>query len=303
MLARLERVPAGTDCVFLGNSLVEAGCDPDSFLAAWPDTNQFPAPVNLALGATTSVEHYLILHRLLQRPVRLKRLIYGFSDDQLNAEPRGDWSDLVGNRALSYYFPAEAAEFYAPGSKLKKWELSLAGHIPMFAERSSLWVKVEQARRALGETGMPRKKTNRFGRASDFAGLEPKEAASFNRRCVALLGGHAEFSRPVQEIIRLARERGAQVILVEMPMCSSHRQTFNSTPVWRETRRWLQSLAAKQQATYICASDWVPDDGDFLDGLHLNETGARLFSARLAQAICRSTTGKAVAAVRPTGPN
>src|SRR6266404_1110064 len=94
MLKVLAELPPSTDCVFLGNSLVEAGCDAETFKAAWPVTNrnQTILPANLALGATTPVEHYLILKQALNKPLPLKFLIYGFFDDQLNARPQGKWS-------------------------------------------------------------------------------------------------------------------------------------------------------------------------------------------------------------------
>src|SRR5207253_4864849 len=134
----LDHLPANIDCLFLGNSLVEAGCDATSFQANWPAHKNAIQPFNIALGATSPVEHYLILKKAFTRPVRIKYVVYGFFDDELNAPVTGQWSELVGNRALSYYFPNEAAALYAPGSHLKKWELQMASKIPMFSERSSL---------------------------------------------------------------------------------------------------------------------------------------------------------------------
>src|SRR5215471_20742177 len=69
MLATLDTIPPTTDCVFLGNSLVEAGCDTAAFKEAWPRRDQPISPINLALGATTPVEHYLILKRALEKPL------------------------------------------------------------------------------------------------------------------------------------------------------------------------------------------------------------------------------------------
>lgn len=289
MLTVLDQLPPSTDCIFLGNSLVEAGCDAAAFKTAWPSPNsgQTIVPANLALGATSPVEHYVILKQALNKPLPLKLLIYGFFDDQLHVRPQGNWSDLVGNRALSYYFPNEAASLYAPGSRLKKWELSIAGHIPMLAERSSLWGKVELLRRFFEEIGMPRQKVNRFGRVEDFAGLESKDVASFIDRCDTVVHENRGFSAAVRQIIDLAQERGARVILVEMPMPSRHRQVFYSTSAWTRLRSHLQLLASQEKAIYLPASDWVKDDQKFEDATHLNDDGAKFFSAHLASAIFR----------------
>lgn len=284
--AAVEHIPATAETFFLGNSLVEAGCDLDAFTAA---AVRQGAPrqsaVNLALGATTPVEHVLILKRALQGPARPKYLIYGFFDDQLNVPVNGDWSLLVGNRALSYYYPEAAAELYAPGSLPKRWELEFTSRVPMLAERSSLWTKVELLRRQIQDVGMPKHATNRFGRVSDFAALGPASIDSFNRRCGAIVQNRAAFSPPVQQIFQLARDAGIKVILVEMPLPSAHRSTFYASPVWAKMRAHLQELAANAGATYVSASDWVRDDRNFEDSAHLNEAGAKIFSAKLGSVL------------------
>ena len=287
MLTRLESIPADTDCIFLGNSLVEAGCDVPAFLEAWPDSTGAPKAVNLALGATSPVEHYLILKKAFEKPLKVKYLIYGFFDDQLNAAADGNWSDLVGNRAFSYYFPRDAAELYAPGSAMKRWQLELTARIPMLSERSSLWGKVEKLRRKFEDVGVPPQKSNRFGRVADFAALEAVDVPSFNRRCSAVVTNRQGFSPALQRIINLAHEHGVQVILLEMPMPSRHRTVFYSSPAWTHLQTYLQSLAAQQKAVYLAANDWVTDDANFEDVTHLNEQGAKVFSAQLAQTIAR----------------
>jgi hypothetical protein len=102
---------------------------------------------------------------------------------------------------------------------------------------------------------------------------------------------HAGFSRPIQEIVRLAREHGTKVILVEMPMPSRHREVFYASPVWSQMRAYLQKLAAADGASYVAASDWVHDDAKFEDATHLNEAGAKVFSSELARAVARLELG------------
>jgi hypothetical protein len=293
LLAAIGHLPSATDCIFLGNSLIEAGCDATVFQASWPQTDASPSAVNLGLGATTPVEHYLILKQAFSRPVHIKYVIYGFFDDQLNAAPDGNWEDLIGNRAFSYYFPQDAAAFYTPNSPLGEWRMEITKHIPMVAERSSLWDRVELFRRRLDQIGMPPQKINRFGRVADFGALEAKDVPSFTQRCEAILHAQKGFSAPVQAMIDLAHEHGAKFFFVEMPMSPRHRETFYSLPVWREMRNHLQALANEQNTTYIMASDWVRDGTDFEDTVHLNEQGARSFSAQLATTLSGMTPIKA----------
>src|SRR5262249_45425567 len=149
-------------------------------------------------------------------------------------------------------------------------------------DRSSLWDKVELFRRQIDEVGMPKHAVNRFGRVADFGALEANDVPSFKQRCEAVLHSHQQFSPPVQAIINLARQHGIKVFFVEMPMSPRHRDTFYSLSVWTEMRAHLQSLAAEQDAVYIAASGWIPEDSSFEDTVHLNERGARAFSAELA---------------------
>jgi len=288
LLTSLSEIPLDTDFVFLGNSLVEAGCDTSAFRENWPVSHGAPKPVNIALGATSPVEHYLILKHALDRPIHPKHLVYGFFDDQLNVPSRGDWADLVGNRAFSYYFPDEAAALYAPGSSFKKWQMRTVGHIPMLAERSSFWGKVELLRRGIEDIGMPKQKTTRYGRVQDFAALEAADLPSFNRRCEAILSQRAGFSPAIRKMIELAQQHGVTLIFLEMPMPSRHRTIFYSSPAWSQMRAYLQSLARENGEIYIGASDWVEDDQAFEDATHLNEQGAKQFSAKLAGALSRA---------------
>ncbi len=289
LLRALDSIPANTDCLFLGNSLVEAGCDVRVFKSTQANV-RVAAPMNLALGGTSPVEHVLILNRALQRPLKINYVIYGFFDDQLTSPVRGDWSDLIGNRALSYYFPDEAAALYAPGARTKKWEMRIFGRLPMLAERSFLWEHVEVLRRKIEEIGLPKRKTNRFGRVEDFS-VSPAEISDFNRRCAEVVSVKQTFSRPIREIIRLARSHGARVIFVEMPMPSAHRNLFYSSPAWAAMRAHLETLAEKSEVVYLDASNWVLDDACFEDAEHLNKAGAKLFSEQLGIVIAAMSSG------------
>jgi len=46
-------------------------------------------------------------------------------------------------------------------------------------------------------------------------------------------------------------------------------------------------VARQEQATYLSASSWMADDGDFEDDVHLSEKGAKEFSRRLAAELSR----------------
>jgi len=57
-------------------------------------------------------------------------------------------------------------------------------------------------------------------------------------------------------------------------------------------RAYLQTLALQNHAVYISASDWMKDDHVFEDATHLNEQGAKVFSAKLAETLSQASYDK-----------
>jgi hypothetical protein len=268
-----EAEPA-TD-LFLGNSLMAAGLDTTAFAAVKPGR-----PLNLSLGSSSPVEHALIYQR--QGKHRGATVYYGFFDSQLTDLQDGGWEKLVGNRAMAYYVePETAIGFYAPDSPLRSCGHRLVARIPVLVERHTIWSKVEKLRRLLGEIGMPRKDTNRFGRAEDFVLLEadPDEFAS---RCSQAVADRVPLNGPLRAIFHQANGRNSPVLVVEMPMTEQHRQRFYSGPAWEAYRSHLIECVREAGGVYVPAADWVGQDG-FADHLHMNAVGARAFSSRLAR--------------------
>lgn len=276
LLRRPQLAAPATD-VYLGNSLMAAALDEDAIRSVNPST----VPLNMGLGSTSVVEH-LILYQAAAKSHPIRRVYYGFFDDQLTAVPSGTWNDLVGNRAMAYYAgPDTAAKFYAAGDAWLSLQIRTVGWLPMFTERQTIWSKVERVRRILGSRGLPADRTNRFGRADDFAQLEASDAESFARDRASDAGVGVPLTPAIAELLRSVRESGAQPVLVLMPMPRSHRSRFYSSNGWAEYSRWIHELARRAGATVLDASDWVDDKG-FADPLHLDSNGAADFSKRLA---------------------
>jgi len=262
--------------LFLGNSTMAAGFDEAEFTAASPDRRG----VNAALGATSPVEHYLIYSRQVRH--RGATIHYGFLDTQLTDPTSGDWGTLVGNRAMAYYVdPETAIRFYAPDDPVRAWEMRLVRRVPAFVERQTIWAKVERVRRTLSEVGLPKKDTNRFGRAEDFALLEPTDPTEFAQRCRRVVDDRVPLNGAVAAILQLAAEQGVRAVVIEMPMTQEHRRRFYSTPEWAAYRQYVTALIHDAGGVYLDASDWVGTEG-FADHLHLNADGAKVFTRRIA---------------------
>jgi hypothetical protein len=222
------------------------------------------------------------LQRALRGAATVKVVIYGFYDFQLTEAPSATLTDLFGNRAVAFYLdPGLALRSYqmSPSDRL---EFDLLRHVPMVVERAGIWANVERLRREMGEVGMPPADTNRFGRVADFALLEARSPADFASKCERLTDQNAGLSQPVLEMIADAHARGAQIVIVEMPMHPYHQSHFYALSAWDKYRDHLRKLIEVQHATYLSAADWIEDANEFADHLHLAPSGAQDFSRRLA---------------------
>ena len=293
MMMRQMRAMPKLDILFLGNSVMADSLDPHAFLAAWPPSQPTPSIYNAGLAQSSGVEHYLLARQAYLHHASIPCLVYGFYDLELTERPAYSWTKLTGNRAMAYS-PADAtlaASLYAPGSTLEKWRFNLIGAIPMLREHSQLWKFVELFRRQLGGIGRPPEKTTRHGRAADITKYIFPDMDRFSSDCEFAAQHSAPFIPPVQELLKLAQKDKTRVFIVEMPMISDHRDRIYATTAWQNYRAYLQQRCQEAGVTYINASDWVPNDADFMDNLHLSSTGADLFSAKMAQYLSASWSG------------
>ncbi|HEX8537553.1 MAG TPA: SGNH/GDSL hydrolase family protein, partial [Cystobacter sp.] len=273
-LARLEHAPRETRLLFLGNSLFEEGIDVDALVASWRPVGQAPVAFNAALHATTPVEHALILKQALPRLPQVRDIVYGYFDDQLSLRSNTGWRDMISSRALAYCFPEEAAALYAPGSWVTAWSFRAMSLLPMLAERTTIWSKVETLRKAMGAWGM----------SADTAPKEDLDELAW--RLGRVVQEDRGLSPAVKELFRLAETRGARMIVVAMP--DGRPPGFHDGPAPRALRAYNRAKVEAAHGLYIDASQWVTERKYYkADGVHLNPEGARLFSERLGRELSR----------------
>lgn len=273
LLAQAERADPSTD-LFLGNSTMACAVDEVAFAESAPGRR----PLNLGLGATGPVEHFLIYRR--QEKHAGAAIYYGHFDRQLTEPATAQPDTLIGNRALAYYVdPSQAYKFYAGDSDFRTFRFHLAGFFPAYIERSAVWGRVEKVRRSLGRIGLPEQEETRFGRVADFDSLMTS-STDFSLDCLRAVHDRASLSPPILEILDVARMRRVAVYFVEMPMPSAHRRSHNSSEEWVLYRKYLSELMRDSGVIDIPAGDWVSDAG-FADAIHMNEIGARTFSSKL----------------------
>jgi hypothetical protein len=262
--------------LLVGNSLMAAAIDTPTYEKA----SGRGRALNISLGATSPIEHDLLLRRAL--PLRPRRVVYGFFNAQLTRPVENRWADLFGNRAMVFYVdPAAAVRFIAGDDYWHALEFRLLARVPMFVERASIWARVEKWRRRMRNLGGPTARAARFGQVDDFVNIEPLDPAAFRRYCASAVADQAPVLAPVVDMLERSRRSGADLIVVEMPEPTGHRTMFYETPEWAAYREYVANQVQRYGGIYVNASDWMADD-TFEDGIHLSVAGARAFSARLA---------------------
>jgi hypothetical protein len=280
----MARIVASPDAsvVALGNSLVGVGFDELAFDEGMKLDPQH-GMINLGIGASTPVEHLMLLRYALHNSEKPRVLIYGFFDFQLTHPAEFATSDLIGNRAMLYYLEPEYARRFYYLSLHDRIEFEIMRHFALFVDRGTTWEQVELFRRRLAQQGMPAEKVNAMGRANDFALLEYPSTEAFIEECGR--ASRRDLISSVREIIRQASEAGMRVVFVEMPMPPAHVQSFYDTSAWEGYRSHVQGILAADGAQFIDASHMMPDESMFTDPLHMTYEASREFSRRVGESL------------------
>ncbi len=275
------RQSTGAQVIALGNSLIGVGFQERSFDEGMRLT-QPNGSLSLAMGGSSGVEQLLMLRYALQQGLRPRVVVFGFFDFTLTHPLEYVTRDLIGNRAMLYYVEPEYARGFYHLSLHDRAEFEIMRHFELFADRGTIWERVELFRRALAQQGMPAEASNSMGRSVDFAMLEYPSAPEFIAEC-----GRASRNPlipSIREIALQAEAAGAKVYFVEMPMPPDHVHMFYDQLEWSGGYRvHLQEMVGGLGADYIDASHWMPDENSFEDPLHLTYTGAQEFSRRLGE--------------------
>jgi len=287
-MRRVDAAPPVIDLLGMGNSLMGTSFDTDTIERAFQAAGRPAVAVNAALGSTYTIEHLILTRRAL-REHTVKQLIYGFFDQQMSENVPLKNADLIGNHAMLYYAEPQLTLRYARFSWMDLVAFQTDRCCALLRERGNIWAKVEKMRRAMEGIGMPHRATNQFGRPEDFDLLEFGSPEEFIRRCQEVMQAGSFLSPPMRELFKEANAQGVQITVVEMPMHPWHVKTFYDLPAWEEFRRGNRQAVGRFGASYIDASQWLPDESDFQDHIHLGHSGAVKFSQMLAERLLAAT--------------
>ncbi len=292
LLQRIDATASNARFVFLGDSQMEADADPVSFSAGCARPKDWRPSINVGLGGTKASEHCLILEHLLTHAPAADTVFYGFYDNLVTEPVPARFQDLGGNRAIAFAFPERAAELICGNDTSRRWIFRTVARVPMIAQRVGIWDRVERARRILAAIGLPPVAESRFGRVADFKAIEPLAPSLFEAELDTAVREQRPLNFPTHEILRVCGARSVKLHLIAMPVPGGHRSKFYSTAAWAAYREHVSSLVRASGGGFIDASDWLNDE-HFEDPLHATVTGARIFSARLAQEVCKTADAAA----------
>jgi hypothetical protein len=283
---------SGESCVVtLGDSRMAAGIDPTSLADTLRDRGAPRCVAALGIGAVGISGSAMAMRRLLADNRKPELVVLGESAGSLLPDDPPDPSAFFGNRAveLEWSVPADVATYYPqfPFGQLDRGiRFSLARTNAIQTYESLVWFKVKalQERIVSGDRGGKIESRNRFGLDSDMRAL----LASFGSNAVTSLqafDGRWRSSPWFNMLQSLVRQAHARLVVVEMPMASSYRAEVLDREDAVRYRTWLRAELEHSGDVYLDLSPSSVRDEDFADGLHLNESGARRFSAALGEAL------------------
>jgi len=273
------------DTIILGNSLMASGFALKEYEAESARLSTHPVILRAALGATTPLEHLLILRAAVRHQAHFDTLIYGYFDTQLS-----DRNPPVcgGNRVISYYVDPNAVAQYYPGTLFDRFSTLVLARIPYTSQHITVWGHVEVLRRKIARFGMPSSHLPGFGLVQNANDLEDGGKKTTADRCLAALGSPNLLSPEAADFVRLARISANRVIFVKMPMPSTHIKDVYTNPAWTTYQSQLVRYLDRNGVQHIDASQWILNDDEFADAIHLSTVGAGTFSSRLADTVANT---------------
>jgi hypothetical protein len=291
--------PTPLTVVMLGSSRVGYGFDARRF-ARHSDVGRPVIAANFGVPGAGPVTQALYARRLLGEGPRPEVVLLEVLPRMFAATPDGVPGEFGPSLAIrmraseldvlrSYGYPEAAL-------RTAWWEATLS---PTFARRFSL-MSMFSPSSVRGEM------RDDWSWTSDPAGWNPSQARRIDPRAKAdaVERSRVEYEQPLAglsdglepnacralaDTLALLRREGVRAAVVVMPEASVMR---GWTPPDGDAllRAWLTQLATNANVPFIDAREWVDDDG-FLDAHHLLQSGAAVFTDRLAAEAAPVLTG------------
>lgn len=277
-LDEFVRAHGRVDCVFLGNSLVLTGIDPEVFGAAFASQTHHPiACFNFAVPGVT-VTDVAIMARIVQEDYQPWLLVYGATFRDFSTAATGP--QLVGTVWVQYRLGAFTVDGWLTDHS-QAYRYYLTYRTFGDAERRRLMARLLPLQ---ADGFLPGVTPGRDLDAQITAMTKALDLEQFHvaERHVAALGD-----------LLASRGGGTQVLLVEMPAARAFSEWVITTDAYRRLSEPIRQVARRGGAVFWEAArtvptDLIPDDG-WRDPYHFSTPGAEVMSrwlgGRVAQAV------------------
>ncbi len=277
---------AGRGClVTLGDSRMAAGIDASALHDALRSRGVDICVAPLAVGALPISGQAMAVRRLVRDGGKPAWVVLGASTGTLLDEDSPDPSALSGNRAaeLAWSEPSDLDRYY-PGFPFANLDrgarFAFARSNALSTYASVMWLKTQAVQDRLIGSGQ-KVASNRFGMLSDMEALVAIFRTDALKK-LAASNAHYRLDRWFELLRDVSHQAGAHLLVIEVPMRTTYRAEVVDSVVGRRYRRWLQGALARSGDLFLDMS--APEsvtDQDLSDGIHLNEAGAKAFSAEL----------------------
>jgi hypothetical protein len=286
-----EQTPDRPLLVMLGSSRTDGGFQAGR-LDGMPSPEGRPLlPYNFGVPAAGPIHEYLYLRQMLARGIRPRLLLVEFLPPLLNdahsrliSEENWTFSAWVSGTQMVQMAPY----MVRPARKGREWLLARLG--PWYAHRGPLhsWVQ-DQLDPPSNPVTIPWYH-DRWGcrYPEELTPAEHFSRSAVARDYVSTLGRFRlgrEPARAMRDLLECCRREQIPVALVLTPESAAFHSWYSPS-----CRVMIHDLLKELRAAYgvevIDATHWLKDT-DFVDGHHLEDSGARIFTARLRDEVRR----------------
>ena len=294
--ARIKEYPGHPLWLVMGSSRVDEGLRP-GVLAGDMGSGNAPLIYNFGIGGADLFRELVCLRRVIADGVKPQRVgieIIGalmsreeepFADDpQLVVRARSDEiKELLGysaapDSARGYWLQSRLNPFYEYGMEVPHQALSLR-LLPIPALR-----RFET--HSYDDWGWFAGPSAPVSRSSYDQGLEDarKEYETYLKGTFTVA---PNFDQVLRRILDLCRNAGIEVFLLRMPEADDF-QAFYPAQANTAIDSYLAKIQGEYEVQMIDARSWMPGWDSFMDGHHLNATGAEVFTRRFAEELLKT---------------
>jgi hypothetical protein len=290
-LARLGGLLEGPrlDVAFVGSSPVLNGFDP-SFVERQvaEETGARIRAGNLAVTGIYADVVYLVLKNVIPQQKVPRVIVYGLREIELVAG--------VSNRGTIPYVPTalrlDDFSRYARETATERLDFVLGGMVPLYRDQQLL----RNALSIVFDPGDPfYRRYRKGGSAPEFQAWNPIPPGwkapdpNVSRAVYGRVLRWPHFDSPLierfAESLRVARARGSDVVVVNMPVSTVHRGYWTTPGDLRSYRQLVQRIAAEEGASLLDLYDpegLIPEEA-FYDTNHLTKAGAEILMRELVR--------------------